>query len=99
MPLYVHVQRQFVMGVKKSSCNRTVYASPPFGGSASAKHQSGYALCGVLLHHITAVAGTASQFLYRNRSYVAYNRNGIRTFPSHNVQNPRIMRHIRTLSV
>ena len=29
----------------------------PLGGSGSAKHQSGYALCGILLHHIFAVAG------------------------------------------
>ena len=42
MRLYVHVQPQFVMGGKKTSCNNAVYASPPFGGSASAKHQSGY---------------------------------------------------------
>ena len=28
-----------------------------FGGSGSAKHQSGYALCGILLHHIFTVAG------------------------------------------
>ena len=27
--------------------NRTVYASPPYGGSGSEKPQSGYALCAV----------------------------------------------------
>ena len=27
------------------------------GGSGSAKRQSGFALCGILLHHIFAVAG------------------------------------------
>jgi hypothetical protein len=30
----------------------------PLGGSGYAKHQSGYTLCGVLLRHIFAVAGT-----------------------------------------
>jgi hypothetical protein len=34
--------------------NRTVSASPPVGGSASKKPQSGYALCGVFLRHILA---------------------------------------------
>jgi hypothetical protein len=29
------------VGVKKSSCNRTVTASPPVGGSGYVKHQSG----------------------------------------------------------
>jgi hypothetical protein len=29
-------------------------------------------LCGILLHHIFAVAETASQFLYRNRKNVIY---------------------------
>jgi hypothetical protein len=37
--------------------------------------QSGYALGAFLLHHIFAVAETASQFLYRNRKNVIYNRN------------------------
>jgi hypothetical protein len=46
------------MGVKKSSCNRFVYASPPFGGSGCEKTQSGFALCGFFLRHIFAVAGT-----------------------------------------
>jgi len=31
---------------------QTVTALPPYGGSASAKHRSGFALCGILLHHI-----------------------------------------------
>jgi len=34
-------------------------------GAGSAKHQSGYALYGVLLHHIFAVAGTLA------RSFIA----------------------------
>jgi hypothetical protein len=32
--------------------NRTVYASPPVGGSGYEKPQSGYALCAVFLRHI-----------------------------------------------
>jgi len=35
-------------GGKKSSYNRSVYASPPNGGSGYEKPQSGYALCAVL---------------------------------------------------
>jgi hypothetical protein len=42
----------------KPAPNRIVNASPPEGGSGSVKPQSGYALCGVLLRHIFAVAGT-----------------------------------------
>jgi hypothetical protein len=42
--------------------------------------QSGYALCAFLLHHIFAVAETASQFLYRNRKNVIYNRDVMRQF-------------------
>jgi hypothetical protein len=34
--------------------------------------QSGYALYAFLLRHIFAVAGIASQFLYRNRKNVVY---------------------------
>jgi hypothetical protein len=45
------------MGQGGTAHNRTVYASPPVGGSASEKPQSGYALCGVFLRHIFAVAG------------------------------------------
>jgi hypothetical protein len=37
-----------------TSYNRTVYASPPVGGSGSEKPQSGCALCAVCLHHILA---------------------------------------------
>jgi hypothetical protein len=36
--------------------------------------QSGYALGAFLLHHIFAVAETATQFLYRNRKNVIYSR-------------------------
>jgi hypothetical protein len=36
---------------------QTVYAQRLFGASGSAKTQSGYALCGFLLHHIFVVAG------------------------------------------
>ena len=32
----------------KPAYNRTVYASPPYGGSGSEKPQSGFALCAVL---------------------------------------------------
>jgi hypothetical protein len=39
-----------------TSHNRIVYASPPKGGSGYEKIQSGYALCGILLHHISGVA-------------------------------------------
>jgi len=41
-----------------TSHNRSVYASPPYGGSGYAKYQSGFALCGILLRHIFTVAGT-----------------------------------------
>jgi hypothetical protein len=34
--------------------NRSVYASPPVGGSGSEKPQSAYGLCGVFLRHILA---------------------------------------------
>jgi hypothetical protein len=40
-----------------TSHNRSVYASPPVGGSGSEKPQSAYGLCAVFLHHIFAVAG------------------------------------------
>jgi hypothetical protein len=56
----------------KTAYNRIVYASP-LRGSGYTKHQSGYALCGVLFRHIFGVAGTASQFLYRNPKNVVYN--------------------------
>jgi hypothetical protein len=39
-------------------------------GSGYEKPQSGYALCAVFFRHIFAVAGIASQFLYRNRKNV-----------------------------
>jgi hypothetical protein len=39
------------------SLNRSVYASPPVGGSGSKKPQSAYGLCAVFLRHIFAVAG------------------------------------------
>jgi hypothetical protein len=38
--------------------NRSVYASPPVGGSGYEKPQSAYGLCAVFLRHIFAVAGT-----------------------------------------
>jgi hypothetical protein len=41
----------------RTSHNRTVYASPPVGGSGYRKTQSGYALCAVFFRHIFAVAG------------------------------------------
>jgi len=68
------------VGVKKSSCNRTVNASPPYGGSGYKKTQSGFALCAIFLRHIFAVAGIASQFLYRNRKNVVYSRDVICKF-------------------
>jgi hypothetical protein len=40
-----------------TSHNRSVYASPPVGGSGYEKTQSGYALCAFFLSHIFAVAG------------------------------------------
>jgi hypothetical protein len=54
--------------------NRTVYASPPVGGSGYEKPWSAYGLCAVFLRHIFAVAETAAQFLYRNRKNVIYSR-------------------------
>jgi hypothetical protein len=36
----------------RTSHNRTVYASPPVGGSGYKKPQSGCALCAVFLRHI-----------------------------------------------
>jgi hypothetical protein len=41
----------------KTAHNRSVYASPPVGGSGYEKPQSGYALGAVFLRHIFAVAG------------------------------------------
>jgi hypothetical protein len=38
--------------------NRSVCASPPYGGSGYEKPQSGHALYAVFLRHIFAVAGT-----------------------------------------
>jgi hypothetical protein len=35
-----------------TSHNRSVYASPPVGGSGSKKPQSAYGLCAVFLRHI-----------------------------------------------
>jgi hypothetical protein len=37
--------------------NRTVYASPPVGGSGYEKTQSAYGRCAFFLRHIFAVAG------------------------------------------
>jgi hypothetical protein len=37
---------------KQTAHNRSVYASPPVGGSGYEKPQSGYALCAVFLRHI-----------------------------------------------
>jgi hypothetical protein len=42
---------------KKTALN-TRYTLRRLRSSASTKHQSGYALCGVLFRHIFAVAGT-----------------------------------------
>ena len=36
----------------QTALNRSVYASPPKGGSGYEKPQSGYALCAVFLRHI-----------------------------------------------
>jgi hypothetical protein len=44
-------------GSKKPAPNRSVYASPPVGGSGYEKPQSAYGLCAVFLRHIFAVAG------------------------------------------
>jgi hypothetical protein len=41
--------------------NRSVTASPPYGGSGYTKTQSGFALCGILLHHILPALVFASQ--------------------------------------
>jgi hypothetical protein len=62
------------MKSKKPAHNRTVYASPPYGGSGYKKTQSGYALCAFFLRHIFAVARIASQFLNRNHKNVIYSR-------------------------
>jgi hypothetical protein len=43
-----------IMGYAPTAHNRTVSASPPVGGSAYEKPQSGYALSGVFLRHILA---------------------------------------------
>jgi hypothetical protein len=37
--------------------NRSVYASPPYGGSGYEKPQSAYGLCAVFLRHIFASPG------------------------------------------
>jgi hypothetical protein len=41
-------------GEAATSHNRTVYASPPVGGSGYEKPQSAYGLCAVFLRHILA---------------------------------------------
>ena len=47
--------------------------SPPFsGGSGSAKRQSGFALCGILLHHILRLLVFARQSLYTQPQNVSY---------------------------
>jgi hypothetical protein len=69
----------------RTAYNRSVYASPPVGGSGYEKPQSGYALCAVFLRHIFAVAGIATQFPYRNRKNVAYNRDVMRNTLKQNV--------------
>jgi hypothetical protein len=58
----------YCCAVSKSNAtahNRTVYASPPGGGSGSEKPQSGYALCGVFLRHILARRKPAVCFMGR----------------------------------
>jgi hypothetical protein len=47
-----------IMMYAPTSYNRSVYASPPVGGSGYEKPQSAYGLCAVFLRHIFAVAGT-----------------------------------------
>jgi hypothetical protein len=42
------------MGYGQTAHNRTVYASPPVGGSGYEKPQSAYGLCAVFLRHILA---------------------------------------------
>jgi hypothetical protein len=42
------------MEYARTSHNRTVYASPPVGGSGYEKPQSAYGLCVVFLRHILA---------------------------------------------
>jgi len=47
--------------------------SPPCsGGSGSAKYRSGYALCGILLHHILPALVFASQSPYSGWQNVSY---------------------------
>ena len=56
--------------------NRIVCASPPYGGSASAKPQSGLRpLCGFAEAHFFAPVKMLCIFPYRAQKKVAYNRN------------------------
>jgi hypothetical protein len=52
------------MGYGQTAYNRSVYASPPYGGSGYEKPQSGYALCAVFLRHILRLLVFASQSPY-----------------------------------
>jgi hypothetical protein len=55
--------------------NRTVTASPPFGGSASAKPQSGLRpLCGFAPAHFFAPVKMLRIFPYRAQKNVSYSR-------------------------
>jgi hypothetical protein len=48
------VQGGWVVRAKKTAYNRSVYASPPYGGSGYEKPQSACGLCTVFLRHILA---------------------------------------------
>jgi hypothetical protein len=48
------------------------YSPPCLGGSGSTKYRSGYALCGILLHHILPALVFASQSPYSDWQNVSY---------------------------
>ena len=56
--MFIDTYKNSTVVYARTSPNRIVYASPPYGGSGCEKPQSGYALCAVFLRHIFAVAGT-----------------------------------------
>jgi hypothetical protein len=49
--------------MQQTAHNRTVYASPPVGGSDYEKPQSAYGLCAVFLRHILARRKPAGCFM------------------------------------
>jgi hypothetical protein len=69
-----------IMEYGATAHNRSVYASPPVGGSGYEKPQSAYGLCGVFSATFLRLLETYG-FLYRNRKNVVNSRNVMRNTP------------------